>query len=124
MALQHHLQLKALEVSVRLGCFEEERAEPQVVRFTLRLRFPDRPQACESDAIEDTICYEEIARVVSMTAQAREFRLVEHLAWTVHQKVGELLPPSTVLSLKLHKPSLPMDFVTEGAVYEISGECG
>jgi 7,8-dihydroneopterin aldolase/epimerase/oxygenase len=101
------LEVRGARLAVRLGCGAEERAQPQAVDLDLAVRFAELPPACESDKLEDTVCYGELVEVARGLVRGREFRLVEKLARDLFAELRPLVPAGAELWLrvtKLHPP--------------------
>jgi dihydroneopterin aldolase len=101
------LEFRGARLSVRLGCGAEERALPQPVDLDVSVRFAELPAACESDKLEDTVCYAELIEAARARLAGREFKLVERLAHELYGTLRPLVPPAAELALrvtKLHPP--------------------
>lgn len=123
MKTSHQLRLKDLELRVHLGCSREEQALPQQVKVEVGLRFRQPPTACESDRIEDTICYEKISSRLTEVAASKTFHLIEHLAQSLYLSLKEELSEENFrIRIRLHKLHLPMRYHTDGAWYQIEEE--
>lgn len=102
-----------------LGLLPEERANPQEVRLSLEITFAAPLAACLSDDIAGTLCYHHLFDEINALLSHKEFRLIEHLAHTIATVVTEQIHsrtlPAAVVSLNLHKVSLPLAVLPKGA---------
>ncbi len=73
------IYLHGLKVDCVIGVWEWERRIRQTVTLDLDLGF-DVTKAAQSDALEDTLSYKDVAKRVSAFAGASEYTLVEKLA--------------------------------------------
>jgi 7,8-dihydroneopterin aldolase/epimerase/oxygenase len=113
------LEFKGARLAVRLGCGAEERARPQAVDLDLVVRFAELPPACESDKLEDTVCYAALIDAARALVRGREFHLVEKLA---HELVGvfrPLVPPGAELWLRVTKLSPPVAELSGGVSFAL-----
>ena len=110
------IAIEELQVPVRIGCTEEERAFPQILVFDLLLALNDG-KSIESDMLSDTIDYMTIIEHVQTIANARDFHLLEHLAGVIgkdllerHEKLE-----SVAIAIKKHVSPLTksVSFTTE-----------
>jgi len=103
--MSDEIQILGLELPVRLGVPEEERAAWQVVtadiRLTLRRAFDEMP-----DDLEATVDYERAAKEAAAIAAARPRKLLEVLAADL---VNHFLPAEEIASVEvlLRKRILP-----------------
>ncbi len=72
-----------MELWLRLGVTEEERAWPQKVLLSVRIGCLDLSPAAKTDALEKTVDYARICQSIRDLAQARPRCLLESLAWEV-----------------------------------------
>ena len=68
---------------VNIGTTEEERSEKQTIIWTIRIIFNDTIQACFTDNINDTLCYDTVSMLVFKLSQERQYQLLEYLVQTV-----------------------------------------
>jgi 7,8-dihydroneopterin aldolase/epimerase/oxygenase len=87
------VECEALEIFGRHGVEDEERERGQVFLYDLRLEVSD---SAESDRLEDTVDYVEVAEVVKGVSEARTFNLLEALAAAVADALIERFPVDRV----------------------------
>jgi dihydroneopterin aldolase len=113
------LEVRDLSVPVRLGCSAEERAVPQEARFSLTLELPRPPRACQTDRLEDTICYATICDAIRAVATSGEFATVERLGAAALERLRAALPPDVRARLRVHKVRPPVEDLLGGAIFEL-----
>jgi 7,8-dihydroneopterin aldolase/epimerase/oxygenase len=86
------LQIKQLELMVHLGWPEEERKEKQQIYIDIDIFFPEPPKACETDSLDDTICYDELIKKIKHKIDAQSFKLIEHLAKVIYSEIKTAIP--------------------------------
>ena len=87
------------------GVFDFEKREGQdfVVDVVLHA---DHAQAGESDRLEDTINYADVAQIVADRVTGEPFDLIEALAWAI---AGDLLRVAESVEVTVHKPQAPIE---------------
>ena len=113
------LEFRGARLAVRLGCGADERALPQPVDLDLAIRFAELPAACESDKLEDTVCYADLIAVARATVAPREFYLVEHLAHELLAAIRPLVPPGAELWLRVTKLRPPVADLAGGVAFSL-----
>lgn len=102
--MQDTVFIRGLELAAVIGVYEAERQAPQRLVADLELDCDTRAAAV-SDAVEDTLDYQQIAHDIEHFAVSTRFYLVETLA---NRLADRLLAdhPITALSLELTKPDV------------------
>lgn len=113
------LEFRGARLSVRLGCGTDERARPQPVDLDVSVRFAERPAACETDKLEDTICYADLIEAARARVSGSEFKLVEHLAHELLGTLRPLVPPSAELWLRVTKLEPPVEGLAGGVSFAL-----
>lgn len=107
-APQTAISLKGLQLTVTLGWTTPERKRKQTVCLDVYAAFPTPPTACETDQLEDTVCYDRLVRSLHQQLEGRAFKLIEHLGKTVHSILAALLPATSRLQVDITKyPDIP-----------------
>jgi FolB domain-containing protein len=114
------LTLADLRIMVRLGCEADERARPQPVDVTLEMEFLSPPEACRTDELDKTVCYDRISRALTSHCAAREFCLVERLGFELFEVAKEIVGPQATLTLHAKKVQPPVQNLRGGAVFSVS----
>lgn len=89
--------IKNLRADTRIGVYEHEKAAPQALRLDLELRL-DARRAALSDALADTVDYDEVCAAVREFGRARHHELLERYA---HELAGALMRRFPLRSLSL-----------------------
>jgi dihydroneopterin aldolase len=101
-----YLQLDKITFSVNLGVPEAERIQKQEVHLWVKLFFPELPQACFTDNINDSICYDQFSNNIAEFIEGQMFSTIEHLTHQLYLNIKSF--PSfnheVKLWLKLEKP--------------------
>ena len=79
------LEINGLNLEIKLGLTEEERLKPQNVEFYISIEFDIIPMACNSDIIEETICYDDLVKLIKNFCEDKEFKLIEYLCHSLYQ---------------------------------------
>ena len=114
------LHINGLQLQVYLGWPDQERLKMQTVFLSLIIQFANPPKACETDHLEDTICYSTLVEFIQEKINSKKFHLIEHLCFEIYHLIKPLLSASSSLSLSITKyPDLP---ALEGGVQFYFGE--
>jgi dihydroneopterin aldolase len=100
------IELRGLVVFARHGvhAFEQEQGQ----RFVLDLRLvPQSARALETDRLDDTVSYGEVARLAAEICEGRRFDLIERLAAVIGDTLLTRFPLERV-TVSVHKPSAPI----------------
>jgi GTP cyclohydrolase I len=106
------LQFQTKEFPISLGCFPKEFQETTPVQIQVEVKFLTPPQACTSDRIEDTICYDHLSQLLYACCFKKHFNLIEHCgyeAYSTLKKFFKLKSISHLLRLKLTKKLMHED---------------
>lgn len=99
--------IEKLDIYAYHGFFTEEERLGQ--RFVLDLLLETDLRASSiSDALNDTVNYGEVVKVVTQAFTARRFNLLEAAARAVALAVLESFPPVTRIEVTLRKPAPPI----------------
>src|SRR3954465_6744412 len=99
------IRIEQLELSVRVGLLEDERAQPQRLTVTLLIELPRRCDALDDD-IAKTIDYFAVCQAVHALCQRSARKLLETLAEEI--ATGLLLQfPIRAIDIQLCKYILP-----------------
>jgi glycine hydroxymethyltransferase len=116
------LGLERLRVRVRLGCSPQERAEPQDVEISARLRSPLAPQACWTDELAHTIPLDVVVERLRGLATSGEFSLIEHLGARLYDGLRALSPSGTAIEIEVTKLAPPIAGLAGGTHFHIGTE--
>lgn len=101
--MHSELHIHNLELYLNLGWRNKERAQEQAVLLDIDFYFPAPPKACNTDNLEDTICYAKLIEEIRTTISAKHYRLIEHVSADIYQLVKQQLPENVILSLRITK---------------------
>ncbi len=121
MALQSGLVVSGLELEVNLGWPAAERAQPQTVLLDMGLQFPQLPQACLNDNLDDTICYDTLIALLRAKIRTQHFRLLEHLGHAIYLIIQAAVLPEMIISIRVKKFP-PIDKLNGGVVFFCGNE--
>jgi dihydroneopterin aldolase len=113
------LSVEDYSVLCSLGCTAEERATLQEVRASVRIRFAQAPKACETDQLQDTLCYAEVCARIKQVVESKGYQTVEHLARAIVLRLETLISKDDVWSLKIHKVNPPIQGLRGGVTFEL-----
>jgi len=113
------LKVHGLRLMVRLGCTEEERRIAQPVEWNLEMSWNNLPIASESDDLRDTICYDELTKIIASVCQAGDYKLIEHLAYKALQNMRPQLKSLARVFVAVRKLHPPISIPNDGTSFEI-----
>jgi dihydroneopterin aldolase len=91
------LSVRQIELWVFLGWPKEERQEKQRVLLDIDFTFISPPSACDTDQLDDTVCYAELIEKLDHYLQTKECKLLEHLGKIIYDFIKSLYPASSFL---------------------------
>lgn len=97
------LSIQQLELSVFLGWPEKERQHQQTIFMDADIWFSSPPLACQSDDLNDTICYSTLTQKLRTKLNNEKFQLIEHLGYSIHEYLKSQLPPAAKLFITITK---------------------
>ncbi|MCF6768206.1 dihydroneopterin aldolase [Thiotrichales bacterium 19S11-10] len=103
MKITTSLHINGCDLFVYLGATDDERAQQQRISLNLQITFPSLIKACQSDNLDDTICYQTLRDNLQEALLDREFNLIEHLGWYLTESVLMHYPEATINQLELTK---------------------
>ena len=99
--------IQGLEVFAHHGVLPEEKRDGQYFYLDITLGLPlDR--AAASDALEDTVNYDEVCRIAYDTMTAQCYDLIERAAGAVCDALFAAFPTVQTIDITLRKPSAPL----------------
>ena len=119
MKLKSRLVIESLSVYCFLGCFEEEHRARQEVRVSITVDFDQLPEACETDRLEDTICYGTVCDRIHQIVKSQKFYTVEYLGKTLFQSLDDSFFKGCKWKLKIHKVNPPVLGLLHGVFFEL-----
>lgn len=120
MSPHSSLQLKDLRYALHIGVGTEERQTEQPVRVSIELRFLKLPRACQSEKLDETVCYDALSRSIERVARSRTYLLIETLGFDIYTALRRELPAETLLGVEIVKEKPPIAALTGGAVFSLT----
>ena len=88
------LTINNLVAPVRIGVTEDERRNLQNISIDIQIQFAKLPVGCDTDNIQDTVCYDSLCSEIMAFLKGGEFKLIEKITADIHgiiKKKGEFL---------------------------------
>lgn len=95
--LVSRLSVRQIELWVYLGWPKTERQEKQRILLDIDFTFSNPPKACETDQLDETICYAEVIEKLEKYLQNKEYKLLEHLGKSIYDFIKSLYPTASFL---------------------------
>src|ERR1700677_4995145 len=111
------LSVNEISAQVSLGCTAEERAVLQEVRVSLNLVFLNKPKACATDLLDDTVCYAKLTDGVLKVCSEKSYQTVEHMASRIFEELRKTMPQDVKLQVKMHKLNPPLPNLKGGVFF-------
>lgn len=96
--------IKEFRIDCIVGIYEHERQTPQAVVLDIDLDY-DFAAAARSDAIDDAVDYDTVARSLTELVRQREFQLIETMAEEAAAMLLARLPQVRRIALEIRKPA-------------------
>jgi 7,8-dihydroneopterin aldolase/epimerase/oxygenase len=77
--LVSRLNLNELTIPVHLGITKLEQKTTQPINLNISISQEPPPLGCDSDNIENTICYDKLCQKIKSLCQSKTYNLIEHL---------------------------------------------
>jgi len=96
------VRLKGLRAEgARVGVYPHERKNPWPIVVDVALLIPVQPSA-QSEQLEDTIDYDQVAHLITELCRSRHFNLIETLAEEIASRLLRVYKPKRV-NVEVHK---------------------
>ena len=89
--MQAKLIIDNLVTYLYIGTTEQERYNKQKICWKIKIYFTTIPDACLSNDIAQTICYDSVAALVADICSAESYCLIEHLCYKVYAAIKNTL---------------------------------
>jgi dihydroneopterin aldolase len=106
--LRSGIALKDLRLNVQIGCLPVEKTGPQAVSVDMHIQFDRLPNACKSDDLDDTCCYDQLVTLTRDFCKGTSFSLLERLGYTLFDHLKSHLPAGSQLQLRITKLNPPI----------------
>ncbi len=121
----YSLKVNRLRIPLYLGVPDEERAMIQYVEMSLWLHFEQSMAAWDEDDA-GFIDYDLLSKIALKVADERPYKLIENLALNIHKAIRAHVDqamaeqPFVPVSITIHKPNLPVAYVSRGTKFTYS----
>jgi dihydroneopterin aldolase len=102
-SLYSHLKIRQVDLQLNLGWRSKERAQEQGILLDIDIYFPTAPTACETDHLDNTVCYDQLIQTIREKLGDKSFRLIEHLARDIYLIVKTNLPDNAATTIHITK---------------------
>jgi dihydroneopterin aldolase len=99
------IYIEALEVFSLIGVYDWERQQPQRLLVDIQL-YADLSQAAQTDKVQDTLNYAQVAEYIRRFCHNNEYQLIEALASRLMDALLVEFPILQKIQLKLSKPDI------------------
>lgn len=114
------ISLNKLRISAKLGVTKEERNKPQDIDVSFRFHLQGIPKACETDNIEDTVCYHKISDLITEICSKKEFKLLEYLCYLVYKEVRKKVAQDIKIWVLVEKLTPEIEGLVGSSSFEFS----
>lgn len=114
------LKLRDLRYGLKIGVGSEEREREQEISVTVELRFESLPHACQTEKLDQTICYDTLSLQIEAVARKKTYLLIETLGFDMYTAIKKELPPGTRVGVSVVKLKPPIPCLQKGAEFSIS----
>lgn len=116
--------IERLALDASIGLYAEERANAQPVAISVRLYFPELPNAAGNDDEEVFINYAGLSNRLTDTVKRQHFQLIEYMGYELFKQAREYVNvhggESIALWLKLTKCAPAVEYLENGASFVMS----
>lgn len=84
------LKLKTLKFPLKIGCYSDEQRRFTPVQIFIEIKL-QKHQACYSDQLRDTCCYDQLSQCIEQSCLQQSFQLIEHACQVVYDVVHAYL---------------------------------
>ena len=116
------LRVKSFQVSVFIGINPGEQDRPQTILLDMHIQFAEPPQACVSDQIQDTYCYDQLLTIIRNHLRDKKFQLIEHFTFFLYRLLKDYFPAHTKVMLGVTKQP-PITGLQGGVTFEYGDTC-
>lgn len=124
MTINSFIHLRDLEFDVRLGWTENERTSFQKIKVEIKIIFATAPAACQTELLEDTLCYAQVIEKIQQELSKKEFKLIEHLSYSLYELIKKTYTDIQLFTGVRVTKKIPIDDVTGHASFSYADtEC-
>lgn len=112
------ISLHQLALNLSLGASENERLQKQTVIVDVDITFLEPPEACITDQLHNTYCYDSLIQKIAAQILPKSYHLLEHLAHEIYQLVKNSCSLPLNVKIKVtKKPLLSAKLTIAGASF-------
>lgn len=112
------LEINQYKIQLHLGFGEQERSKKQEVEISIKIFFNILPDACTSDNLGETICYDNLCKRIKDFCGKREFKLIEYLCGELYRLIKK--ETKFPISINVKKNNPPIKDLIGGTSFTIS----
>ena len=109
------LRLRDICLMMRIGHLAIERETAQAISLDVSIDFHQPPIACDSDQLNDTVCYDQLITGIQLLCETSHFQLLEHCAATLYAHVKAQLSDKDAVMIGVTKCHPPIAVLQGGA---------
>jgi dihydroneopterin aldolase len=102
------ISLNDLRLMVNLGVTAHERDVKQEINVSFKFFFKKQPGACETDDIDDTVCYHKISDAVKGYCEFGQFKLLEYMCNGLYNKIRADIARDIKIWIRIEKCNPPI----------------
>jgi FolB domain-containing protein len=100
------LKIFGLQLSVNLGCTEQERDVKQTITIDIEIHFNTLPKALKSDNLNDTICFDALIKKIQDATCKKHYNLIEHIGSEIFEITKKVSPNGYVKVITNKMPKI------------------
>jgi dihydroneopterin aldolase len=114
------LNINKLRINIHLGWSRDERETRQDVDVYIKFFFNRLPKACITDNLEETICYDKLAKQITSYTEAKQFKLIEALCYQLYNLIRQTTSNETKIWIKVIKCNPPIENILGSTSFVLS----
>ncbi|MDB2414796.1 dihydroneopterin aldolase [Rickettsiales bacterium] len=107
-----------LRLKMNIGVGEDERKTPQDMDISFKFFYKNPPKACQSDDINDTICYDNVIKIIKNCCCNKTYKLLEYTAYQLYKAIREETAEDIKIWIRVEKCNPPIDEVMGSTSFE------
>jgi dihydroneopterin aldolase len=112
------VSLNDMQLKMNIGVTSEERDLPQDIKVSFKFFYKEFPMGCNTDNIDDTVCYHKVSDIVSNYCKSNKVKLLEYLCFKLHKEIKKITPDDVTLWIKIEKCHPPIEGMLGGTSFE------
>jgi dihydroneopterin aldolase len=114
------LKINKLRINIHLGWSREEREIKQDVDVYIKFLFNGLPKACITDNLEETICYDKLAKLITSYTESKQFKLIEALCYQLYNLIRQNVSNDPKIWIKVVKCKPPVENILGNTSFVLS----